>query len=290
MFFYWVNLFGLLINLLSNNNIINTLFIIFIIYLINKINTFYTNKNYKHYQCHIKKTFIKTTFEVMGYISKSKGFVTQNDINMVTKLIREMNLNKKDTIFVQNAFNNGKKYNYPLVYKLNNLYYLIYNQNNLINQFVSIQIQLSYANNYLDNKTKKILHIIFQELNLSMHNIIMIVNNLNNVNINIRDLFTQNFYEKNTKQKNYNSYDNHTYENRNHYKSDIDKAYELLNVKHSDNLVTIKRAYHKLISKYHPDKLISKGYSPKQLEIAKIKTQEIHKAYHLIKKERQKTI
>ena len=47
----------------------------------------------------------------------------------------------------------------------------------------------------------------------------------------------------------------------------------------------IKRAYRRLLSQHHPDKLVAKGLPEEMMTIAKEKTQEIISAYELIKKQ-----
>ncbi|QJC34059.1 co-chaperone DjlA [Enterobacteriaceae endosymbiont of Donacia cinerea] len=285
-------LINLIINYYINFNLLNIMIIILISFLINKIIKFYNKKYNFNYVNNIKKLFLQINFEVMGYISKSKGFISKNDINFTIKLMKKMNLNSEEIIFVKKAFKNGKKINYPLIYKLNNLNYLIYKNKNLINKFLEIQIELSFINNFLNFKTKKILNIIFQELNISTNEILFIIKKLkcNNNFINEKDLFFYDFFQEKKKRdystnSTYNFYkEKNKFQNQKNYKSELDKAYELLGINYNDNLLTIKRAYHKLISKYHPDKLVSKGYSSEQLEIAKIKTQNIHRAYNIIKK------
>ncbi|WP_370555397.1 DnaJ domain-containing protein [Edwardsiella tarda] len=60
----------------------------------------------------------------------------------------------------------------------------------------------------------------------------------------------------------------------------------MLGVAPSADATTIKRAYRKLMSEHHPDKLVAKGLPPEMMELAKQKAQEIQAAYDLIKKEK----
>jgi DnaJ like chaperone protein len=65
------------------------------------------------------------------------------------------------------------------------------------------------------------------------------------------------------------------------------KAYQALGVAPSDSDRDIKRAYRKLMSEHHPDKLIAKGVPEDMLKMATETTQEIQSAYELIKKSRK---
>ena len=66
----------------------------------------------------------------------------------------------------------------------------------------------------------------------------------------------------------------------------LQNAYNILGVKPSDDIATIKRAYRKLMNEHHPDKLVSKGLPKEMLEAAKKRAQEIQAAYDLIKTSR----
>jgi len=66
----------------------------------------------------------------------------------------------------------------------------------------------------------------------------------------------------------------------------LSDAYELLGVENTAEQNTVKRAYRKLMSQHHPDKLVSKGLPPEMIKIATEKTQHIKAAYELIKASR----
>lgn len=63
----------------------------------------------------------------------------------------------------------------------------------------------------------------------------------------------------------------------------LDDAYELLGVSKNDDMSTIKKAYRKLVRKYHPDIVKSQTQDEAYLEEATRKTQEINQAYEMIK-------
>ena len=64
-------------------------------------------------------------------------------------------------------------------------------------------------------------------------------------------------------------------------------AYKILNVSASANDDKVKRAYRRLISQHHPDKLVSKGLPEEMIKLATQRTQEIREAYERIMDERK---
>ncbi len=65
-------------------------------------------------------------------------------------------------------------------------------------------------------------------------------------------------------------------------------AYQALGVEATDSDAGIKRAYRKLMSEFHPDKLIGQGVPEDMVRVATERSQEIQKAYDVIKKSRSK--
>lgn len=68
--------------------------------------------------------------------------------------------------------------------------------------------------------------------------------------------------------------------------SALDDAYKALGVGKESTDAEIKRAYRKLISQYHPDKLIGQGMPEDMIAMATEQAKEIQLAYDLIKKNR----
>lgn len=123
-------------------------------------------------------------------------------------------------------------------------------------QFMGFLIQLAFVDNGIDEDEDKILREIMTELNISIAEYEAIVGRFENMTKNK----TQGMGEE--------------------------KAYEILGVKSSDDMDTIKKAYRALIRKYHPDIVSSQDKDESYMEEATAKTQEINQAYEVIKKAR----
>lgn len=68
--------------------------------------------------------------------------------------------------------------------------------------------------------------------------------------------------------------------------SAIDDAYKALGVSKESSDQEIKRAYRKLMSQYHPDKLMGQGVPQDMIAVATQQAQEVQVAYDLISKSR----
>lgn len=66
----------------------------------------------------------------------------------------------------------------------------------------------------------------------------------------------------------------------------LDDAYKALGVTKENSDAEIKRAYRKLISQYHPDKLMGQGLPQDMIAMATEQAKEIQVAYDMIKKSR----
>lgn len=275
---YFGKILGVIIGLLSGIGFWGVAIGILIGYIADKFTNVQTSKhnfNKKKYQ----RIFFNITFEIMGHLTKSKGRVTNEDIKMASLFMDEMKLNEEECILAKKSFQIGKKNNYPLREKLKELKNISFFKSNLIKNFLEIQIKMAFYDGFLHPNEANILYIIAEELGISHNSFSYFLSAMQN---------NKNHFYKNN-QKDFWKYDqSFEYENyKNQGFTTLEEACNILGVNINDDKFIIKRAYKKLMSQYHPDKLIAKGLPLKILEEAKIKTQKIRLAYDFIKQKKR---
>ena len=124
-------------------------------------------------------------------------------------------------------------------------------------QFIAFLIQLAFIDDGISDKEEKVLREIMQELNIDSSVYDEIVNKFETMMKNKQQTMSPK------------------------------EAYEILGVKESDDMDTIKKAYRKLIREFHPDIISSQNKDESYMEEATAKTQEINQAYQVIKDARK---
>ncbi|EPR9062936.1 co-chaperone DjlA [Cronobacter dublinensis] len=213
--------------------------------------------------------FFATTFEVMGHLTKSKGRVTEADIQVATQFMDRMNLHGTSRDAARNAFRVGKENDYPLRDKMRQLRSVCFGRFDLIRMFLEIQIQTAFADGSLHPKERDVLYVIGEELGISRMQF---------------DQFLRMMQGGAQFGGGQQSWGSGSGEPQQASRAPtLEDACNVLGVKTTDDATTIKRAYRKQMSEHHPDKLVAKGLPPQMMQMAQQKAQEIQKAYDLIK-------
>ncbi|MBJ3813478.1 co-chaperone DjlA [Shimwellia pseudoproteus] len=219
--------------------------------------------------------FFSTTFEVMGHLTKAKGRVTEADIHVASLLMDRMQLTGESREAAQRAFRNGKEANYPLREKMRQLRQVCFGRFDLIRMFLEIQIQAAFADGSLHPNERDVLYVIAEELGISRMQFDQFLRMMQG-----GAQFGGGYQQSGGAQGNGGGWQ------QAQRGPTLEDAYSVLGVKSSDDAQTIKRAYRKLMSEHHPDKLVAKGLPPEMMEMAKQKAQEISQAWEMIKEAR----
>lgn len=207
-----------------------------------------------------QKLFFDTTFSVMGHLAKAKGNVTEADIQVATVYMDQMRLQGEVRIAAQQSFASGKKNDFPLQEKLQEFTQMVRGDRNVLQMFLGIQVQVAYSDGEFHSKEKEILYVIAEHLGFTRFELDRLLQMVEG---------QQHFHE--------------TEQNQGATEED---SYKVLGIDSSATDKEIKRAYRKLMSQHHPDKLASKGLPEEMMTLAKEKAQDIQCAYETLRKTR----
>jgi len=209
--------------------------------------------------------FFTATFSVMGHICKADGRVTPDEISAAKMIMSQMSLSPAQKDAAIALFNEGKKDDFPLEDILAQLKSELGLSKNIKRVFVEIQCSAAYADGVLHPAEKKLLHKICHIIGVSEYE-------LNSI---LAAISAEAHHQKSGR-------------GGKSAKMQLKDAYAILNINPAANDSEVKRAYRKLTSQHHPDKLISKGLPEEMMKIATQKTQEIRAAYECVMDERKR--
>ena len=206
-----------------------------------------------------QRLFFDTTFSVMGHLAKAKGQVTQADIQVANAYMDQMQLQGEIRSQAQASFSSGKEADFPLKQKLSEFVQMVRGERNVLQMFLGIQVQTAYSDGVLDSKEKEILYDIAECLNFSRFELDRLLQMIEG---------QQHFHQGQQQQQ----------------AASEEDSYKVLGIEKSATDKEIKRAYRKLMSQHHPDKLASKGLPEEMMVLAKEKAQDIQSAYEALRK------
>ena len=199
--------------------------------------------------------FFTATFSVMGHIAKADGRVSEDEIKLAGAVMDQMSLSGPLRSLAQRLFNEGKAQDFPLDDVLDQFRRECHRSRNLLRIFIEIQLNAVYADGQVHNAERRLLDYISQQLGLPEHE-------LEHLEAMLRA--------------------GHTGAGAQH-RPTLEQAYAVLDVSADAPDDEVKRAYRRLMSQHHPDKLVAKGLPEEMMKHATEKTQEIKAAYEQIK-------
>lgn len=208
----------------------------------------------------IQTAFFTATFSVMGHIAKADGYVSKDEIANARQVMASMGLDAEMQKVAINLFQQGKARDFPLDTILEQFRQECRRRQNLIRLFIEIQLQAAYADGVMHPKERAVLLHICRRLGISPDEFDVLAGAAG--------------AER--------SYGGVAGRNR----MSLDDAYAILEINRSSNDREIKKAYRRMMSRHHPDKLVARGLPEEMMKIATEKTQEIQAAYEVIKKSR----
>jgi len=213
-----------------------------------------------------QRVFFTTTFAVMGHIAKADGVVSKQEIAAAEQVMQQLGLDEAKRKQAIEAFSLGKSDDFDLNSNLESLIKHCIRKPSLIQMFLEIQILAATADGQVSPPEMQILYLIGGLFRISRSHMDRLV-------------------EMVIAQRSFHQGGGSGYA-RNQSGPTIEQAYKVLGVSENASKAETKRAYRKLMSQHHPDKLVAKGMPEEMIKVATEKSQEIQAAYEMIKKQK----
>ncbi|MDF1760136.1 MAG: co-chaperone DjlA [Coxiellaceae bacterium] len=226
----------------------------------------------------VQTVFFNSTFSVMGHLAKADGHVTEAEIKAAKAVMDRMSLDQAARQRAIEAFNLGKSSEFNLDATLTELKRTCWFKPTLLRFFLETQIQIAFADGHTISASEQaVLTRICQHLGISNFDF-------------------SGFASQYRAQQNYSRYQQGGQQSNQNYQqyqraqsfSRLDEAYKVIGVAKTATDAEVKKAYRKLMSENHPDRLIAKGVPQEMIKMATERTQQIQKAYEDICRSRGK--
>jgi DnaJ like chaperone protein len=197
----------------------------------------------------VQAAFFTASFSIMGHVAKADGKITAAEISSAEAIMARMQLDSRQRRAAIKLFNEGKKAGFPLHDVLTQFRRECHGRRNLVQMFIEIQIAVAMADGQLHAAERNIIFKIGQELGFD--------------HATIEHIFRFTGSSEHTPRRGHN----------------LEAAYEILGIKKDATDADVKKAYRRLMSQHHPDKLIARGLPDEMIKLATEKTQKIKAAY-----------
>ncbi len=216
----------------------------------------------------VQTAFFTAAFSVMGAVAKADGKISKDEIRMAEAVMAEMQLDADTRKAAINLFNEGKSHDFPLDAVLDQFRRECHGRTTLIRLFMEIQFQAAFADGEFDQAEASLLRHIAGRVGFSQ-----------------RD-FHQLELAMRAQQSFRGGAGGAGGQGPATGRPSLQAAYDLLGVSPDASDAEVKKAYRRLLSQHHPDKLVSKGLPEEMMKLATQKTHQIRQAYERIREAR----
>lgn len=207
---------------------------------------------------HRQEVFLKTAFTLMGRLAKADGRISEQEITHIENFMQQLGMTPEHRQQAIALFKEGAKPEFDIQAQLAQFLSVCGQSSQLRRLLVIYLIGVAMADGALHSSEELLLKHITQVLGFPPAAFEQMLNMLRG-----QDHFASGSQT-----------------------SLLQDAYQALGVSESNSDAQIKKAYRKLMSQYHPDKLIGQGVPEDMIKTATVRSQEVQKAYDLIKNHR----
>ncbi len=204
--------------------------------------------------------FLETVFILMGKLAKADGRVSESEVSHVEQFMQKLRMTREHRLKAIALFKQGASADYDIHPQLNEFLAVCGHSRNLRQVLLVYLIIMGLSDGNLNSAEDNLLRSIAGRLGYSPaafeQLLDMVMNQM------------------------------HFAAGGDSSANALDDAYKALGVSKDSTDEEIKRAYRKLMSQYHPDKLMGQGVPEDMIAVATEQAKEVQIAYDLIKKSR----
>jgi DnaJ like chaperone protein len=240
-------------------------------------------------------SLVRVTFELMGYVARGAGRINEEHIEKANQIMNLMSLNQQMRKLAIDAFTRGKNDGFAVHETTDEIKRLTGDNFGFISFILEIQVQLALSDGVLSDEEYHRLMQIATLLGASRDSMERFISaryaemqfESGRGSYSYENSYNRSDYSYEKGDSYENSYSNNGY-SANGYagKSKLESAYEVLGVDANTSAPDIKKAYKRLMLKYHPDKLAAQGLTKEMISLYTEKAKDIQAAFELIKKEK----
>lgn len=209
----------------------------------------------------VHAVFFRASFRVMGRVAKADGRVSEAEIAAAEQVMARMRLSADQRREAVEHFRFGKSDDFDLDAELDEFLAVCRRHLNLVRMFLEIQLQAAIADGDIAAAERDVLRRIGRRLGLSDADFDRLEALLTAARQRARGGRAQG-------------------------PDALAAAYRELGISPDASDAEAKRAYRRLMSEHHPDKLVARGLPEEMAAVAKERTQDIQAAWDTVRRAR----
>ena len=217
------------------------------------------------YTAPVQIAFFIASFTAMGRLAKADGRIKEAEINLASSVMDHLELTPEQKRIAVRLFNEGKQSDFDFEAVLSRFYRLCRHRVSVMQIFVEIQLQTAVADGPLNDIEEAMLLRMCKRIDVS------------------KSIYNRIKRRVNERKFGENSM-NHNAAIR---PMSLADAGEILGISRWTNKDEVKKAYRRMLSQFHPDKMVARGCTPQEVEQATLRMQEIKRAYEIMTKARK---
>jgi DnaJ like chaperone protein len=211
----------------------------------------------------VQTAFFTASFAVMGHLAKADGRVSEREIVAARAIMDHMRLDAGQREVAMRLFRGGKSADFDLEATLRQLRQVCGRRINLLQMFIEIQLSVALADGEVAAGERKVLEEICAALGYPVFALDQLI-----------------ILARAAREGSYRGTGDSVQRPAGR---SLEQAYGILGLDRRASDSEVKRAYRRLMSQHHPDKLVARGLPEEMSRLATERTQEIRAAYEQIK-------